>query len=367
MKVEAAGAYELVERALEAQRCVVLDGGIATELPHRHGQDHERLWGIEALASAPDDVLDVHRRYANAGVDVLTTNTWTLATVAEGDGAIAREFGSPGALDGGRPPRRRVARQAIAEAGRDGECAVAFSLNGDLGGAETVSLLSRALADDAPDLILLETLSVLQPSLFDVVEALVATSVPVWLSFRRCRHGLCGVYGQHWGGPEGDAFGRAARRFEDMGVAALLVNCIPPDHVDGMVVLPARLHRPAARRLPQPRLLHERRAGASSPRSAGRSMPRWRCAGAPRARRSSAAAAARGPEHIAAAREALAGRCRAASAHESRPRDATGAGRRARRAPPEWTDRARPSPVPARVPEAHQATRRLRRRSPAPT
>jgi S-methylmethionine-dependent homocysteine/selenocysteine methylase len=46
---------------------------------------------------------------------------------------------------------------------------------------------------------------------------------------------LCGVYGQHWGGPEGDAFGRAARRFEEMGVSALLVNCIPPDHVDGIV------------------------------------------------------------------------------------------------------------------------------------
>ena len=57
----------------------------------------------------------------------------------------------------------------------------------------------------------------------------------MWLSFRRCRHGLCGVFGQHWGGPEGDAFGRAARRFEQMGVAALAINCIPPDHVAGMV------------------------------------------------------------------------------------------------------------------------------------
>lgn len=50
-----------------------------------------------------------------------------------------------------------------------------------------------------------------------------------------CRHGLCSAYGQHWGGPEGDAFGRGARHFEEMGVAALLVNCIPPDHVRGMV------------------------------------------------------------------------------------------------------------------------------------
>jgi hypothetical protein len=43
------------------------------------------------------------------------------------------------------------------------------------------------------------------------------------------------VYGEHWGGPEGDAFGRAARRFEEMGVGALAINCIPPDHVAGML------------------------------------------------------------------------------------------------------------------------------------
>jgi SAM-dependent methyltransferase len=57
----------------------------------------------------------------------------------------------------------------------------------------------------------------------------------VWLSFRRCRHGVCGVYGEHWGGPEGDSFGRVARRFEEMGVGALALNCIPPDHVAGML------------------------------------------------------------------------------------------------------------------------------------
>jgi SAM-dependent methyltransferase len=57
----------------------------------------------------------------------------------------------------------------------------------------------------------------------------------VWVSFRRCRHGVCGVFGQHWGGPEGDEFGRAARRFEELGVRALLVNCLPPDHVPGML------------------------------------------------------------------------------------------------------------------------------------
>jgi SAM-dependent methyltransferase len=134
----------------------------------------------------------------------------------------------------------RLARQAVREEGRDSECAVAFSLNGDVDseqGAETVELLGRLFADEPepPDLVLVETLSLLTPTLDAAVETLLATGLPVWLSFRRCRHGLCGIYGQHWGGPEGDAFGRAARRYEEMGVAALLINCIPPDHVEGMV------------------------------------------------------------------------------------------------------------------------------------
>ena len=68
-----------------------------------------------------------------------------------------------------------------------------------------------------------------------MVELLLETGLPVWLSYRRCRHGVCGVYGQHWGPPEGDLFGRAARRFEEMGVEALLINCLPVDHVPGIV------------------------------------------------------------------------------------------------------------------------------------
>jgi S-methylmethionine-dependent homocysteine/selenocysteine methylase/SAM-dependent methyltransferase len=235
-------AYHAVRRALAEQRCVILDGAVATELPDdalAAGAHGEHLWGIRALAHSPGDVLEVHRRYVDIGCDVITTNTWGLAAAVSGAG--------PTPWDDGAEPihwleiaRRgvRVARQAISAGGRDGRAAVAFSLNGDVDGEEgreTIRLLERAFADAPPDLLLVETLSLVSPSLRATVERLLATGLPVWLSFRRCRHGLCGVYGQHWGGPEGDAFGRAARRFEEMGVGALLVNCIPPDHVDGMV------------------------------------------------------------------------------------------------------------------------------------
>jgi S-methylmethionine-dependent homocysteine/selenocysteine methylase len=205
-------AYDGISGALAAQRCVILDGVAASE----HG-----------------DPLELHRRYVQAGCDVITTHSRGL-------------FSTPTRESGGEPvhwmdtARRslRLARQAITQHGREGEVAVAFAIDSDVDGpdaAETIRLLSRAFGTERPDLLLLEGLSVLRPTLFATVEALVEVGLPVWLSFGRCRHGLCGVHGEHWGGPEGDAFGRAARRFEELGVDALLVGCIPPDHVDGMV------------------------------------------------------------------------------------------------------------------------------------
>ena len=237
MTTHAADGYRSVDMALAEQRCVILDGGVATELPHRHGQDHETLWGIESLASSPEAVRAVHASYVDAGATVISTNTWALPVLLNGGGQLEGGHGPP--VHWMEIARRgvRLARDAAADAA-GGRPAVALTLNGDIDdgdGGEAVSLIMRAVAAEPPDLILLETLSLLRPSLDEVVRALVETSIPVWLSFRRCRHGLCGVYGQHWGGPEGDAFGRAARRFEEMGAAALLVNCIPPDHIAGVV------------------------------------------------------------------------------------------------------------------------------------
>jgi S-methylmethionine-dependent homocysteine/selenocysteine methylase/SAM-dependent methyltransferase len=233
-------AYAAIGEMLAAGRCVMLDGGVGTELAagwEAPAGFDDRAWGCRALLDGLDAVGDVHRRYVEAGCHVVSTNTWGLPSAVL-RGAHFWEASEP--VHWMEVARRgtRVARQAIAHTDRVRECAVAFSLNGDLdveGGRETIRLLGRAFEREAPDLVLVETLSVVRASLYETVEALQELGLPVWLSFRRCRHGLCSVYGQHWGGPEGDAFGRAARRFEEMGVAALLVNCIPPDHVTGMV------------------------------------------------------------------------------------------------------------------------------------
>ena len=233
--------YGRVLDKIGAGRCVVLDGATGTELPHLSDAEHavdERLWGTRALVEEAAAVRDVHREYVATGCDVISTNTWGLPSALLN--GVAPHWSSTQPVHWMDLARRglRLARQAVTEGDRDESCAVAFSINGDVDseeGESTIRLLARLFAHEPPDLILLETLTVVRPSLFATVQALLDTGLPVWLSFRRCRHGLCSVYGQHWGGPEGDSFGRAAARFEQMGIDALMINCIPPDHVDGML------------------------------------------------------------------------------------------------------------------------------------
>ena len=233
--------YARISRLMASERCVMMDGATGTELIEVRGvrpEVDEHLWGVTAVLDAPDAVRAVHRRYAEIGCDVISTNTWGLPTALRDGGP--RVWESSGPVHWMDVARRGVqlARAAAEESGRGDEVAVAFSINGDVDtadGQETVRLLARAFERDRPDVILLETLSLVRGSTYATVEALLETGLPVWLSFRRCRHGVCGVYGEHWGGPEGDSFGRAARRFEEMGVGALMINCVPPDHVTGML------------------------------------------------------------------------------------------------------------------------------------
>jgi S-methylmethionine-dependent homocysteine/selenocysteine methylase/SAM-dependent methyltransferase len=233
--------YARLARMIATDQCVILDGANGTELIKVRGvrpEVEEHVWGLTALLDAPGDVARVHRSYIDVGCDVVCTNTWGLPTALRDGTARLSDSSEP--VHWMDVVRRAVslARSAAQDAGRADEVAIAFSINGDVDtpdGRETIALLSRAFEEQPPDLILLETLSLVRSSTYATVEALLDTGIPVWLSFRRCRHGVCGVYGEHWGGPEGDAFGRAARRFEEMGVGALNINCIPPDHVSGML------------------------------------------------------------------------------------------------------------------------------------
>ena len=208
--------YARLTHLLATDRCVMLDGATGTELIDGAGKRpevDEHLWGVRAVLDSPDGVRRVHRRYVDVGCDVISTNTWGLPTALRDGGPRMWESARPVHWMDVARQGVRLARSAAHQAGREDEVAVAFSINGDVDttdGRETIRLLARAFEQEPPDLILLETLSLVRSSTYATVESLMATGLPLWLSFRRCRHGVCGVYGEHWGGPEGDAFGRAA-------------------------------------------------------------------------------------------------------------------------------------------------------------
>ena len=243
MDQQFSNAYQRVLDKFSSQQCVVLDGGIGTEL-QRQGVRDFRLsdtshWGFDAIAHVPHAVANVHKRYVDAGCDVVTTDTYAIL------GAPENASGYPN--QGKRPThwmdmaRKGVllARDAIESSDKMDQCAVAFSIGGDIVTDQqlgTVRLLLRVFEDIRPDLVLFETLSMMTDNRTNAaIEMLVESGIPVWLSFRRCRHGVCGIYGQLWGGPEGDYFGRLAQDLEQMGAAAILINCLPVEMVSGTI------------------------------------------------------------------------------------------------------------------------------------
>ncbi len=234
-------AYDRISKKMQRGDCVVLDGAIATELQALGARDFRLTdsdhWGFEALHHLPHLVSEVHRRYVAAGCDVLTTNTYGLLDVPASPGnPLSQGTRSLHWID---LARRSItlARQAHHEDDERPAPAVAFSIGGDVVTDDhltTLKLLLRSIADQPPDLVLFETLSMMREHhTREAIAMFLDAGLPVWVSFRRCRDGVCGIHGQLWGGPEGDYFGRLAADLEELGVGALLINCLPANRVSG--------------------------------------------------------------------------------------------------------------------------------------
>jgi hypothetical protein len=205
---EHTGAYARLEDLLARERCVILDGAMGTELgremPAAERGQEEALWGTWALVRNPHAVKAVHRsyierrrrRHLHQHVGRAQRHERRRAPVTTSRRCTGWTSRAAASTSAARRSRRR---------GRENETALAFSIHGEVDSEarrELLELLPRAFEDGPPDLILLETITLIRNGLtLGAIEALVASGIPVWVSFRRCRHGVCGVFGQHWGGP----------------------------------------------------------------------------------------------------------------------------------------------------------------------
>ena len=235
------GGYGSVQDLLAADACVILDGGIATELPGAGaGQPTTSACGGRGRWSThPARCCDVHRALRRGRLRRdLHQHLGPAHALARRPAALGDVTDRP--LDGRGAARRCASRARARRARRTAGAAVAFSLNGDVDSARRARRRSgcsaRLFADEPPDLILLETLSLVRPVADGRRSRCSTTGLPVWLivpalSPRRSAASTASTGAGRRATPS--AAPRAASR--RWASAALLVNCIPPDHVDGMV------------------------------------------------------------------------------------------------------------------------------------
>jgi homocysteine S-methyltransferase len=171
-----------------AQRPVVLDGGLASELERRGYDLSSALWSARLLADDPAAIRDVHRAYFAAGAEVATSASYQ----ASFDGFAARGH------DGARMLARSVelAHDARDEHGRGWVAASVGPYGAVLAdGSEyrgdyglTVRELREfhrprlhVLAEAEPDVLAVETIPCLA-EVEAIVTELDALGVPAWLS-----------------------------------------------------------------------------------------------------------------------------------------------------------------------------------------
>ena len=236
-----------LERVLDAQGFVVLDGGLATTLESAGHVLDTGLWSASLLRDAPEAVGAAHEAFLAAGADCISTASYQASLpgfARRGIGAAEGEVLLRRSVDVALAARRAFWAEPAHRVGRTGPLVAASvgpygayladgsEYDGRYGvGREELAAFHRprleVLADTPADVLALETL----PSLAEVqvlAELLAEVGHPgAWVSFS-CRDGA-----SLW---DGSAVEDAVRMcVPEAGVIAVGVNCTAPIHVASLV------------------------------------------------------------------------------------------------------------------------------------
>ncbi len=189
----------ILDEKIAAGDIIVLDGATGTEIARLGGKMNSAAWCAVANKTHPDVVRKVHEEYLLAGADVITTNTFaTCRHVLDGAGladetvAINRR-----AVELAREARDNVASDrpvAVAGSLSNMKAWVAGSISSDprhYPSAEQEAAnyieMANTLADAGADLLILEMMGDIDHA-SSVMEAAVATGLPVWVGISATRH-----------------------------------------------------------------------------------------------------------------------------------------------------------------------------------
>jgi 5-methyltetrahydrofolate--homocysteine methyltransferase len=139
----------------------------------------------EWVLDRPEEVVDLHRRFAEAGSDIVLTCTFGASAVRLEDSALAgraRELN----LRGAALARQAVGEDGVLVAGSIGPSGQLVEPLGPLGRDECSSAFAeqaRALADGGVELLVLETFFSLEEAQWAAEAALSVTDLPLVVSF----------------------------------------------------------------------------------------------------------------------------------------------------------------------------------------
>ena len=220
--------YAALQNRLSRGECIVLDGGVGSELVRRGVR-----WRANGLRTDTAVVAAVHDAYLEAGADVLRTNTFQLNRRSYRnvfrDAAHMRHIGAPDlekripelvptAVALAKEARERCGRTEVAIAGVMSPLEHPF--RPDLAPADDAARaehqeIAQLLTDAGVDLLLLESLNTIAEARI-AIDAARTTGLPVWLSF------VVGADGNILSGEPLDS----------LGADVVLANCAPPRDID---------------------------------------------------------------------------------------------------------------------------------------
>jgi S-methylmethionine-dependent homocysteine/selenocysteine methylase len=203
---------------------LLLDGGLGSELDRRGVDVSLPLWSAGALLQDPAALLEVHREYAEAGADIIATDTFrtqqrTLDKAGAAESAVELTAVAV-----------HLARAAVTAAGSEAFIAGSIGPLEDCYQPDLVpdaaaldgehAEMAQSLAAAGVDLLLVETINTAREAVAAARAALV-TELPVLVSL------VCDAQGKMLSGEDP---GKVATSLTDIGVDGVLINCAPaPD------------------------------------------------------------------------------------------------------------------------------------------
>ena len=218
----------------------ILDGGMGRELWRSGAPFRQPEWSALALYDAPELVQAAHRRFVDAGADVVTTNTYAVVPFHIGDERFAADGERLSELAGRLAAAAVAESAAVSKSAAVTESAAAARVAGSLpplfgsyrpdlfDAAAAPAVIDPLVAGLAPhvDLWLGETLGSIAEAAA-VREALDrhAQTEELWLSFNLDERAPGRLI-------SGETVAEAARAAEDLGASTLLFNCCPVEAIE---------------------------------------------------------------------------------------------------------------------------------------